>query len=152
MAANMSSLLVNVLRWKRTSTRSANETSATWKPFGFWSVRMTRDWTTLPTNWTTRWKFCSSMLPEVSSANTMSAVQSSRPTAKPQYAPRLELEETRMPHPCERTLTSRKYLIKSNSVIIDLNRLGFRGGPGGPGPRPPTNRGLPPNPSIFGYW
>jgi len=23
-------------------------------------------------------------------------------------------------------------------------------GPGGPGPRPPTNRGLPPNPSIFG--
>jgi len=26
---------------------------------------------------------------------------------------------------------------------------GFRGGPEGPSPRLPTNRGLPPNPSIF---
>jgi len=33
--------------------------------------------------------------------------------------------------------------------IILIIRPGFSGGPGGPGPRPPTNRCLPSNPSIF---
>jgi len=34
-------------------------------------------------------------------------------------------------------------------LLRDMPRAGFMGGPGGPGPRPPTNRGPPTKPVIF---
>jgi len=36
-----------------------------------------------------------------------------------------------------------------NSLNALQPRAGFKGGPGDPGPRPPTNKGPPPNPSYF---
>jgi len=39
-----------------------------------------------------------------------------------------------------------KILIQPDGPL-KLVRAGFKGGPGGPGPRPPTNKGPPPNPS-----
>jgi len=82
MADSILSLSVYVLRLNRMSTLSANETRATWNPFGVWSVRIVRDWTTAPTNSTTRAKLSLSMLPEASSANTMSPVESLHPATR----------------------------------------------------------------------